>query len=111
VACPLGLPPQFAVSPEPPASLGIDIRLEAADGVTRVLGSRVLLLVGRMDACEREKGHRELLAVLPALIARFTGTQLVFAGGGSDLGELRAAAQTSPAAASVFLTGQIPNDQ
>ena len=111
VACPLGLPPQFALSLEPPPLSSCNLQLEAADGVKRALGPHVLLLVSRMDAREREKGHRELLAVLPSLIARFAETQLVFVGGGSDLPELRVIARSSTAAANIFLAGSLPTDE
>ncbi|MFZ5669640.1 MAG: glycosyltransferase family 4 protein [Pseudomonadota bacterium] len=110
VACPLGLPPQFEVTGSPPAPGGGVVKLAAADGVTRALGDQVLLLVGRMDAGEQEKGHRELLDAMPDLLARRPGAQLVFAGGGSDLAGLRREAAASPAAASIFLTGLAPKE-
>jgi len=109
-ACPLGLPPQYAVSPAPPQALAADISLEAADGVRRPLGSRMLLLVARMDAAEREKGHREMMQAMPEIIARHPDAQLVFAGSGSDLVDLRALAAASPVAGSLFLTGRASDD-
>ncbi|MDP1737479.1 MAG: glycosyltransferase family 4 protein [Caulobacter sp.] len=110
VACPLGLPPQFPMTAAPPPPSTEVIALEAADGQTRALGDQVLLLVARMDAGEREKGHRELIAVMPAILARYPGAQLVFAGDGSDLADLRTLAAASPAAASLFLTGRASDD-
>lgn len=109
-ACPLGLPPQHAVPAAPPQPSGADISLEAADGVCRPLGPRMLLLVARMDAAEREKGHRELMQAMPEIIARHPGAQLVFAGSGSDLADLRSLAASSPAASSLFLTGRASDD-
>lgn len=109
-ACPLGLPPQHAISTAPPQPSEPNIVLQAADGVSRILGSRMLLLVARTDAAEREKGHRELMRAMPEIIARHPGAQLVFAGSGSDLAELRALAAASPAAGSLFLTGRASDD-
>jgi len=110
VSCPLGLPPQFALTPAPPVQSDADLRLEAADGVVRSLGSRALLLVGRMDAGEREKGHREMMEAMPALADRFPEVQLVLAGGGSDLEPLRSLARLSPSASRIFLTGRVSDE-
>lgn len=106
-ACPLGLPPQFAMNATPPPAGSEAIELEAADGAVRRLGPRMLLLVGRLDPGEREKGHRELMAVMPALAERFSDVQLVFAGGGGDLPALTEAARASTAAGRIFLAGQV----
>jgi len=105
-SCPLGLPPQFVVSTSPPEPSMEEIVLQAADGTSKPLGRRVLLLVARMDATEREKGHRELLDVMPALRDRYAEVQLVFAGAGTDLPKLKAQAAASPAAANIFFTGR-----
>lgn len=107
VTCPLGLPPQFAVRPEPTPSGGEGMSVMAADGVERPLGEQVLLLVGRTDAGEREKGHRELMQVLPALRQRFPAVQLVFVGDGSDRPFLQEIAAASPSAEAIFLTGRV----
>lgn len=110
-ACPLGLPPQFEITDARPGPSNQDISLRAADGLSRPLNHQVVLLVARMDASEREKGHRELLAAMPAVLDRHPDAQLVFVGDGSDLAELRALAAASPAAKSIFLTGRAPDDQ
>ena len=107
VACPLGLPPQFAIQPAPAPPGDDRIVLPAADGIERGLGDQVLLLVGRMDAGEREKGHRELMDIMPALNARFPSAQLVFVGDGSDRSFLQEIANASAAAGSIFLTGRV----
>ncbi|HYE46141.1 MAG TPA: glycosyltransferase family 4 protein [Caulobacter sp.] len=107
VACPLGLPPQFLPTTAPPPPACLEMVLEAADGVRRPLEDRVLLLTGRMDAAEQEKGHRELLDILPELVARYPRTQLVLAGSGSDLEPLRTLARSSPVAGQVFLPGRV----
>ncbi|MEC9344708.1 MAG: glycosyltransferase family 4 protein [Pseudomonadota bacterium] len=106
VALPLGLPPTFVrrkeetVRPRP-------MSFAAVDGVTRPLGARVVLLVSRLDPGEREKGHRELIGVLPSLSARFPDVQLVFAGSGADAGALADVARSAGMGQRVFLTGQL----
>lgn len=110
VACPLGLAPQFAQTPAPPPLGPTALTLEAADGTRRPLTDRLLLLVSRMDATEREKGHRELLAAMPALVERFPDAQLALVGGGSDLAELRALAAASSVAGAIFLPGALPDE-
>ncbi len=106
-ACPLGLPPQFEIQPAPPPTSTEPIVLEAADGVSRALGDKVLLLVSRLDATEREKGHRELLSVFPRVLKAFPNAQLVFVGAGSDLEPLKTIARASGLGASVFLPGRL----
>lgn len=110
VSCPLGLPPQFAVRTEPAPPGLEDLQFPAADGVTRPLGEQVLLLVGRMDAGEREKGHRELMEVFPAVRQAYPQAQLVFVGDGSDRPFLQADAAGSPAAEGIFLTGRVADN-
>ncbi len=108
--CPLGLPPQYLARPVPTPPGGEALALVAADGVERSLGGQVLLLVGRTDAGEREKGHRELMEVMPALLQRFPAAQLVFAGGGSDLPFLTEIAAASSASGAIFLAGRVDDD-
>lgn len=107
VACPLGLPPQFALSSTPPPRGQAHVSLRAADGAERQLGPRVMLMVARMDAGEREKGHRELIAALPSVLAHVPTAQLVFVGGGSDAPALQRLAAASPAAAHICFAGQL----
>lgn len=114
VVCPLGLSPHFVLSPEPPTAVDkqearADLRLRAADGVLRPIGSSAMLIVSRLDAGEREKGHRELIGALPAVRQLVPGAQLVIVGGGSDELELSSLAASSPAASAIFLTGRVPD--
>lgn len=109
-ACPLGLPPHVALTPAPPDRAAIRPTLTAADGSMRPLGARAMLLVGRMDAREREKGHRELIEVLPTVREIVPEAELVLVGGGSDLAALTSLAAASPAASHVFLPGPVDDD-
>ena len=106
-ACPLGLSPQFVILPKAPAATPANLSLTAADGAERPLGDQALLLVSRLDASEREKGHRELIEAMPAALARHPNAQLVLVGAGTDLEPLRALAAGSPAAGAIFLPGRM----
>jgi phosphatidyl-myo-inositol dimannoside synthase len=112
VACPLGLAPEFGLSDQDVAQgngAGIVTRisLQAASGRTDLLGQRVCLLVGRMHPHEREKGHRELLAVWPEIRREFPNAQLVFAGPGDDRENIAQAAREGGIGDSVFLPGRV----
>ena len=109
-ACPLGLSPRFETAAEPPADLSSGLSLKAADGATRPLGDQVLLLVSRLDASEREKGHRELIEAMPKVSRAHPAAQLVLVGAGADLEPLRALARASAAAGSIFLPGRMVDD-
>ena len=107
--CELGLPPSAAGyadaaggSSRPDATVQ---SLCSVDGVNRPIGSRMLLLVGRMDSREREKGHFPLLQVWPRVVARYPHAQLVFAGPGDDVEALRGLAAERGVGASVFVPG------
>lgn len=109
-ACPLGLTPDFPLHVAPPVPSAAPVYLEAADGVVRPVGARSLLLVGRLDPREREKGHRQLIALLPHLLAEFPDVQLVFPGPGDDREPLKAFAIEHSVAGAVFLPGLVPMD-
>lgn len=105
--CPLGLPSQFPFTHSRPQRSTLRPVLVAADGSRRQLGPRAMLLVGRMEASEREKGHRELIAVLPKVRAKVPEAELLFVGGGCDAEEIGRIATTSPVASSIFLPGEV----
>lgn len=110
VSVPLGLPPTFALrAGPPPASPGL--RFHAVDGNPCDLGSRVILLVARLDPGEREKGHRELIDCLPLLVARIPDVQLVFAGSGDDAAALAGLAVDAGVADRVVLAGRLDADR
>ena len=109
-ACPLGLSPVFASHLETFDTAVIPAAFEAADGQRRVLGKRVLLLVGRMDAREGEKGHRALIHILPELLKEFPQVQVVLPGPGDDRKNIQALAQRQGVASSVFLPGGVSTE-
>lgn len=105
--CMLGLPPQFTLTAAPPERDAERPVLLPASGSARAIGNRAMLLVGRMDAGEREKGHRELIAILPRIREKVPEAELVFVGGGSDAPAIAEAAAASPAASHIFLPGRV----
>ena len=107
-ACPLGLSPSFELHEAPPATSNERMVLEASDGTSRELGPRVLLLVGRMDPTEREKGHDQLLEAMPRLLSAYPDVQYVFAGPGDDRPRLAELAAKRGVAARVFFPGRVP---
>jgi phosphatidylinositol alpha-1,6-mannosyltransferase len=68
-------------------------------------GRDYLLIVGRMAATERYKGHEQLLQALPRLPAAMSAPRLVIAGDGDDRPRLEALAHTLGVAGQVLFTG------
>jgi phosphatidyl-myo-inositol dimannoside synthase len=104
-ACPLGLSSSHALRSAAASDAQAPLELEACDGQVRPLGDRVLLLVGRIDPRERRKGHDLLIDVLPQLLRRHPGVQLVLAGPGADRPHLARLARESGVAGAVFAPG------
>lgn len=108
-ACPLGLSPSFPLRKEPSRwDPGERLELTAADGVPKLLGERVLLLVARMHPDEVRKGHREMIQVLPSLLREHPDVQLVFCGDGGDRPALEALVDEMGVASAVFFPGHVP---
>jgi phosphatidylinositol alpha-1,6-mannosyltransferase len=95
--CPLAIEWQ----PGPPTLAG----RAAASAVPTVL------MVGRLLAAERYKGHDQVLEAWPAVLARVPNATLVIAGGGDDLPRLEAKARDLGVAASVEFRGFVPADE
>jgi phosphatidylinositol alpha-1,6-mannosyltransferase len=95
--CQLALAPEFHVNghgPDAPRGVG-------------PLGPHAVVLVARMMASERYKGHDELLDVWPAVRARVRDARLVFVGGGDDVDRLRGRAAALGIGDAVAFTGFI----
>ncbi|ETW98286.1 MAG: hypothetical protein ETSY1_19385 [Candidatus Entotheonella factor] len=103
-ACPLGLSPHFTAAAPPDGPL----TFEAADGTTALLGPHCLLIAARMDDREGQKGHRELIRILPALKRDVPDVQLVCAGPGDDRHALQQLARHHGVADAVFFPGYVP---
>jgi phosphatidylinositol alpha-1,6-mannosyltransferase len=71
----------------------------------RTFGRHMVLVVGRMSAAERYKGHDELIAAWPEVLARVPDAMLVMVGSGDDMPRLKAAAGKAGLANSVHFPG------
>ena len=109
--CPLGLLPRDVngAAPSTPA-LGLESPAAAAwrDSVERV-GPLSVLIVGRLQASERYKGHDELLDCWPQVVARVPTAQLVVVGLGDDRGRLQEKARALGVASHVLFCGFVPD--
>jgi phosphatidylinositol alpha-1,6-mannosyltransferase len=109
-ACPLGLSPEFELNSKPPIGPVGPIELEAVDGRVRQLTRQALLLVARLDPSEGQKGHAELIDVLPGLLREFPDVQLVFPGPGDGKRVLAELARRRAVAHAVFMPGRVPQE-
>lgn len=71
------------------------------------VGSESVLILGRMSASERYKGHDELLEAWPAVRQAVPQAQLVIAGGGDDAPRLRAKAHALGLDDAVVFCGRV----
>lgn len=67
-----------------------------------------VLILSRIDPGEGYKGHAELIAAWPKVVAAAPGARLLIAGGGSGVAALRDLVGASPAAASIDMLGHVP---
>jgi phosphatidylinositol alpha-1,6-mannosyltransferase len=80
----------------------------AADpAVLEAVGRGFVLIVSRLPAHERYKGHDELLAAWPAVLERVPGARLVVAGDGDDRARLEAKAGGLGLAGAVRFVGGV----
>lgn len=96
VPCPLGLLPERAHGE-------VDAELLAA------ATPRSVLIVGRMSASERYKGHDELIEAWPRVLEAVPDAQLLVAGGGDDVERLRAKAADTGVGHRVRFLGFVPD--
>ena len=108
--CPLGLSPQFKTNKVIPPPLPQATLLTDTEGNKKVFGNQVLLIVGRMVASEREKGHIELINLLPKVVKRYPSVQLVCAGPGDDIPYLKELAIQNQVGHIVFFPGFITKE-
>jgi glycosyltransferase involved in cell wall biosynthesis len=116
VTCDLALDPlrrTASLPPEPPTMENQRLELEAVSGAKRLLGEKVILLVGRLDAKQRYKGQDVLIQALPLVKKQHPDAQLVLVGEGDDRSRLEALAGSYPAEIkeSVFITGYASDEE
>jgi phosphatidylinositol alpha-1,6-mannosyltransferase len=76
-------------------------------GLLERLGTGFLLIVGRMSASERYKGHDEVLEAMPGVLARCPEARLVVAGGGDDRERLEGRAAALGLSGRAIFTGYV----
>lgn len=95
--CLLGLLPDE----EHPDRVPADVRVD--------YGPRSVVIVGRMAAAERYKGHDQLLLAWPRVLAEMPDASLVMVGRGDDVERLRAKAAALGLGRSVNFPGFLPD--
>ncbi len=88
--------------------VGEDARGAARERLGIALGVPVVALLGRLDAL---KGHDDVLDVLPGLLERFEGLQLLFMGDGWRREHLESRIRDEGLGKNVRLMGLIPHEQ
>jgi phosphatidylinositol alpha-1,6-mannosyltransferase len=68
-----------------------------------------VLIVGRMAAEERYKGHDELIDVWPSVLERIASARLIVAGDGDDRARLEARVARMGLAAAIRFLGRVPD--
>ncbi len=74
-------------------------------------GPPTVLILGRVDASEMQKGHVELIDCWPSVMAAIPDARLLIAGGGDGLDILRSQAGASAAASNIEFTGFLPQGE
>ncbi|MBD3760739.1 glycosyltransferase family 4 protein [Rhizorhabdus sp.] len=74
-------------------------------------GPPTLLVLGRVDMATPYKGHAELVACWPDVVAAVPEARLIFAGGGDGLPHLLQWVAASPVAARISVEGFVPQEQ
>lgn len=98
-SCPLALPPDACPAIDDGGELPFNI------------GPRAVIVVARMSATERYKGHDELLSAWPAVLARVPDARLVFVGDGDDMTRLSARAGELGIGGAVVFTGFVSQSE
>lgn len=93
-ACPLGLLPSEATPGQSP-----DV------AILHRLAPKYVLIVGRMSASERYKGHDQLIECWSDVLNAVPGSQLVLVGGGDDAQRLAGKAMRAGVSTAVLFTG------
>ncbi len=73
--------------------------------INEKIGTSAMLIVGRLDALQRHKGHDHLLECMPLVLKRVPDAQLIIAGSGDDRTRLEQLAEDLGVAGQVEFTG------
>lgn len=71
-------------------------------------GRKDILIVGRLVASERQKGHTELYMAMAEVVKRVPEARLIVVGEGDDLERNQAVAQSTLAPSAIHFTGYLP---
>ncbi len=74
-------------------------------------GKLVILTVGRLDPCERCKGHDKVIKALPQIMKTFGNVVYLVVGEGHDRGRLEAQARTVGVEGAVLFAGSVKPDE
>lgn len=96
-ACPLALPRRDTPTTSRRSSLSI--------------GEHAVLIVGRLSAAERYKGHDELIETWPEVVAAVPDATLVIAGDGDDAPRLKEKARATGLGSSILFTGFVADEE
>jgi phosphatidylinositol alpha-1,6-mannosyltransferase len=97
-ACPLALPDGMVSGSGPTPEASIDF------------GPNAVLVVGRLSASERYKGHDELIEAWPGVLSDVPDAVLVIAGDGDDLPRLQALAHKAGVGSSIRFMGYVSDE-
>ena len=105
---------RFAALNRVPATAGHSVVAlgigEAAPARSEPSEPPAAIVVGRLEAAERYKGHRELIEAWPNVGARVPGAQLWVVGDGDLRPELEQQARSSGVASQVRFWGEVPEE-
>jgi phosphatidylinositol alpha-1,6-mannosyltransferase len=79
--------------------------------VAEDLGPHAILIVGRLSAEQKHKGHDHLIEAMPAILQAVPDARLIIAGGGDDQNRLENKARKLGVGDSVLFTGWISDEQ
>jgi phosphatidylinositol alpha-1,6-mannosyltransferase len=82
----------------------------SADPPAAAAREPLVLMVGRLDAAEAYKGHAEMIAAWPAILARVPAARLVIVGDGDDLPRVRRLARSAGVSRAVDFPGFVSRD-
>jgi phosphatidylinositol alpha-1,6-mannosyltransferase len=91
--------------------LGTEANVGDAPARRVIPGPPIVLVVGRMQAREGYKGHRELIAAWPQVLVRHPDARLKFVGRGDLVPQLAAQARESNVAHRVDFTGFVSEEE
>jgi phosphatidylinositol alpha-1,6-mannosyltransferase len=89
----------------------VESGLSIRDATYEHLGPHAMLIVGRMDAEQRHKGHDHLIEAMPLVLQQVPDAQLVIAGGGSDRDRLDSKARALGVSENIYFAGRVEEPQ